>query len=187
MKFLNWFLFNLWYFRKPPWDTGISPPELLHFIHENTPGRALDLGCGTGTNAITLARQGWETTGIDFALPAIRAARRKAAQAGLQINFKVGDVSRLEGITGTFNLILDIGCYHSLPPGRRQAYQDNLPVYLAPGGSFLLYVFRKDTGENHPGLTEGDIDSIAERITLADRKDSQDYNQRPSSWLRFQK
>lgn len=187
MNLSKWLLYNLWYFRKPPWDTGISPPELLLFIHENPPGRALDLGCGTGTNAITLARQGWNTTGIDFALRAVRAARRKAAEVGTQVNFLVGDVTRLNGIQGPFDLILDIGCYHSLPADRQQAYRGNLQRFLNEGGSYLLYTFRKDEGEGGPGLTEDDIELFSQTLSLIERKDSQDPNKRPSSWLRFKK
>ncbi|MCK7512216.1 MAG: methyltransferase domain-containing protein [Desulfobacterales bacterium] len=65
-----------------PWDTNITPPEVMEFIAETPPGRALDLGCGTGTNAIALARHGWQATGVDFAPKAVhkaRAARLKPA------------------------------------------------------------------------------------------------------------
>ncbi|HZD55845.1 MAG TPA: class I SAM-dependent methyltransferase, partial [Anaerolineales bacterium] len=71
MKILRRIFFNLWYYREPPWDTGISPPELLAFIESHPAGQALDLGCGTGTNVITLARNGWQVTGVDFAPRAI--------------------------------------------------------------------------------------------------------------------
>ena len=67
--------FNIWYFRKPPWDSGISPPELLEFIRTRPAGKAIDLGCGTGTNVITLAKAGWQVTGVDFALRAIHMAK----------------------------------------------------------------------------------------------------------------
>jgi methylase of polypeptide subunit release factors len=67
MKIFRKLFFNLWYFRDPPWDTGISPPELIDFINSNPPGKALDIGCGTGTNAIRLAKEGWRVTGVDFA------------------------------------------------------------------------------------------------------------------------
>ncbi|TFG49883.1 MAG: class I SAM-dependent methyltransferase, partial [Anaerolineales bacterium] len=78
----------------PPWDTGITPPEVYQFLEENSPGRALDLGCGTGTNVITLAEHGWQVTGIDYVPKAIRIARQKARRKGYQseVKFLVGDV-----------------------------------------------------------------------------------------------
>src|SRR5579885_2975421 len=92
-------LFTIMYWRgRPPWDTGISPPELVEAIEGPQalpPGRALDLGCGTGTNALYLARHGWQVTGIDFAAPAIEQARRKAQAAGTPpgtVRFIRGDV-----------------------------------------------------------------------------------------------
>src|SRR5260370_14518015 len=79
-------------------DTGVSPPELVSVVEgpgKLEPGKALDLGCGTGTNSIYLARHGWETTGVDFVPRAIAQARRKAAAAGASPRFLVGDVTRL--------------------------------------------------------------------------------------------
>ena len=59
--------FQYLYFHRPPWDTGMSPPELMEFIETHEPGRAIDIGCGTGTNVITLAKAGWQVTGVEFA------------------------------------------------------------------------------------------------------------------------
>jgi 2-polyprenyl-3-methyl-5-hydroxy-6-metoxy-1,4-benzoquinol methylase len=87
-------IFNLWYFKKPPWDTGVSPPELIGFIATHPPGRALDLGCGTGTNVITLAQHGWQVTGVDFARKAIVMGKRKVRQAGVNADLRVGDVTK---------------------------------------------------------------------------------------------
>ena len=69
-----------------PWDSGVPPPELIAVVEGKdrlTPGKALDLGCGTGTNSVYLAEHGWDVTGVDFVPRAIRAARQKAAAAGV--------------------------------------------------------------------------------------------------------
>jgi cyclopropane fatty-acyl-phospholipid synthase-like methyltransferase len=179
--------FNLFYFRRPPWDTGISPPELLAFISTHPPGRALDLGCGTGTNAITLAQHGWQVIGVDFVGRAIRAARRKAKQAGMQVEFRVDDVSRLRGVSGPFDLVLDIGCLHSLTPQQKAAYIDNLPRLLAPQGTFLLYAFVAQSEDSQgSGLTPNDLRLLASRLRLAQRVDGADRGGRPSAWFTYQ-
>ena len=61
---------------KPRWDTGAPQPELEQLAQGRAPGRALDLGCGTGTDVVYLAGHGWEATGIDFAPEAVAAAGR---------------------------------------------------------------------------------------------------------------
>src|SRR5690606_35007417 len=113
-KLSRWLQFNLMYLNSPPWDTGVSPPELLEFIRAHAPGNAIDLGCGTGTNLLTLARAGWTVTGVDYALKAVAAARRRLARAGISGEVRSGDGSRLEVVRGSYDLVLDIGCYHGL-------------------------------------------------------------------------
>jgi 2-polyprenyl-3-methyl-5-hydroxy-6-metoxy-1,4-benzoquinol methylase len=157
MKILNlerW-LFEWRYWRgRTPWDTRITPPEVEAFLVNATPGRALDLGCGTGTNAITLARHGWEVTGIDFAARAIRSARRKAAQAGLRIDFRAGDVTDLSGLTGLYDYVLDIGCLHSLDPVGQVKYAAELEHVVQPGGQYMLYAWLpKQWGNTSRGLS----------------------------------
>lgn len=181
-------LYNLWYYQKPPWDSGISPPELMEFIRQQPPGRALDLGCGTGTNAITLAMNGWQATGVDFAWRAIHLARRKAKKAGVQPVFRVGDVTRLRGVSGSFDLILDIGCFHSLPEDGRMAYRDNIARLLAPGGTLLLYAFLQEAAGTGLGISEADIEGLASGLQLLARKEGDDRaGSRRSAWLTFQK
>ena len=139
--------FNFWYYRQPPWDTGISPPELLEFIESHPPGRAIDLGCGTGTNIVTLARAGWKVTGVDFAPHAIKLARRKLKQAGIQADVKIKDVTRLGSIYGPYDLAFDLGCFHGIAQKRRNQYLDQLNRILAPGGYWLMYgSIRSETG-----------------------------------------
>lgn len=178
--------FSLWYLlRKPPWDTGVSPPELLAHIANHPPGRALDLGCGTGTNAITLAKHGWQVTAVDFALPAIRSARAKARRAGVQVDFRAADVTRLEDVHGPFDLVLDIGCFHTLDQAGKQRYVANLKRLLAPGGVFLLYAFFKEPGAEGSGLTPADLDLLDDALQLEQRVDGSERGLRASSWFTY--
>src|SRR2546428_6635185 len=81
-----------------PWDSGVPPPELVAVMEgpdRPASGKALDLGCGTGTNCVYMAKHGWGTTGVDFVPPAIKTAPRKAAAARVSPPVIVGDVTRL--------------------------------------------------------------------------------------------
>ena len=73
-----------------PWDTGVPPTELVALVEGQDglrPGRAVDLGCGTGTNVVYLSRHGWEVTGVDMVGHALTVARRRAAAAVLRATF----------------------------------------------------------------------------------------------------
>jgi SAM-dependent methyltransferase len=151
----QWWRFQWRYFKgQTPWDTNITPPEVTAFLETARPARALDLGCGTGTNAISMATLGWQVTGIDYAPKAIVMARRKAARAGLAIDFRVGDVARMPLDEGQFDYILDIGCLHTLDAGDHPEYAQRLKKILAPGGTYMLYAWtpRLQQGRMH-GLT----------------------------------
>ena len=182
-------LFHYWYFRQPPWDTGVSPPELLEFIQEHKPGRAIDIGCGTGTNVITLAKAGWKVTGVDFAPHAIKLARQKIARAGVQADLSVKDATKLEGIDGPFDFALDLGCFHTIPQDERNKYLEQLDRILAPGGFWLMYGFLKsDASHTGPGLGEADLSRISSRLTLLSRRDGfDDHGESSSAWFLFQK
>ncbi len=152
-----------------PWDTGLTPPELVEVVEGTQampPGRALDLGCGTGTNVVYLARHGWDATGVDLVPRAIEEARRRARQAGVTARFLVGDVTRLGllGIGIGYTLLLDLGCYHSLPERRREAYVQGTAEVAAPGALFLLYGFhaglaRRGLRPGPPGIRPGEVAS----------------------------
>src|SRR5262245_11118310 len=122
MNWLRRLFFEMAYLGKPRWDTGVSPPELYRFIDEHPPGRAMDLGAGTGTNIITVAKAGWKATGVDFSRLAVRYARRKAREAGVQVSVLQDDVSALRKVSGAFDLILDIGCFHTLADEQLEGY-----------------------------------------------------------------
>jgi ubiquinone/menaquinone biosynthesis C-methylase UbiE len=182
-------LFQYWYFSQPPWDTGISPPELIEFIRQHRAGRAIDMGCGTGTNIITLAKAGWQVTGVDFAPRAIKLAAQKIKRAGISAEVFVRDATRLRGINGPFDLALDIGCFHALSRENQGKYLDELDRVLAPGGFWLQYGFLKSgASPSGSGLDEADLGRITARLTLLSRRDGHDDKRnRSSAWLSFQK
>lgn len=188
MLSLRRILFTLWYLGRPPWDSGISPPELLAWLDGRPPGRAIDLGCGTGTNVVTLARLGWQVTGIDYAPLAIQKARRKLTAAGLAADLRVGDVTRLETLPDqVFDFALDLGCFHSLGLEEQGNYLAGLIRILSPGGQWLLYAFFRD-GQAPPGLTGESVERIlAAGFTLRNRQDGFDRRGRKSAYLAFEK
>jgi len=171
-----------------PWDTGITPPEVYDFIERVRPGKALDLGCGTGTNVITLAEHGWNAEGIDYVARAVRAARRKAHKKGLsdKVQFMVGDVLSRDLFRGEYDLILDIGCFHSISTKNIERYLENVHSHLALGGSLLLYVHLNEGPELSHGASETNLKKLGEKLRLVKRVDGEE-SARPSAWLEFEK
>jgi SAM-dependent methyltransferase len=98
-----------------PWDTGRHDSNLEAFLaqHPIAPCEALELGCGTGTNAIWLASQGFNTTAVDVSLLALIEAREKAARAEVKINFVEIDICQSLLPGGPFGFVFDRGCFHS--------------------------------------------------------------------------
>jgi SAM-dependent methyltransferase len=129
------------------WERQVPPSDLIELIEGPqalAPGRALDLGCGTGTDSIYLARHAWDVTGVDMVPEALSLARRNAAAEAVRVSFLQGDVTRLsEVVQGTFDLVLDFGCFHTLPLDQRAAYAGNVSAVAAPGATFLLYGFAR--------------------------------------------
>jgi SAM-dependent methyltransferase len=187
MNFLRRVGFQLWYMRRPPWDSGIVPPEVEGLIRDTPPGRALDLGCGSGTSSLALAGAGWQVTGVDFVPRAIAIAKRKAKNKRLAVDFLVSDVTHLPYslLSTLYDLVLDIGCFHGLSPSGKLAYLEQLPRLLAPRGRWMLYGFFKPEGTAGPGLVEADLEQAAHKLKLLKRQDGVDKQGRPSAWFWF--
>ena len=123
--------------------------RLVEVVDEaKSPGRALDLGCGTGRNARYLARRGWGATGVDMSGEALRVAAEKATADQLEVLFVRGDVTRLGelGIGDGYRLVMDGGCYHMVPPARRNAYADGVTRAAAPGALLIMVGFGRHLG-----------------------------------------
>lgn len=158
----------------------------MAFIQRTPPGRALDLGCGTGTNAITLARHQWQVTAIDFSVQAIGRARRKAAAAGLDIDFRLGDVSDLSGVTGPFQYALDIGCLFSLSPEARQRCVDGLAQLLPAGSRYMLYAWLPSpSGGRTMGLAPQELSALVAPYFHQDQMVKGQDGDKVSAWYWF--
>ena len=106
------------------------------------PGRALDLGCGSGVFSVWLAKQGYDVTGLDFVRRAIEMSKERAAAASVQVNWVNADLLSWTP-PGQFDLIVDSGCLHSLIGGDVYRYREQLLRWLAPRGDYLLGHFGK--------------------------------------------
>jgi len=124
----------------PPWETGQPSSELARVISEERirPGHVIELGCGTGINAVWLAQQGFEVTAIDFNELAIEKARQRSATAGVQVEFVVADVLKLPDDFDPFPFFFDRGCYHSVRDPDAKAYVRTLRQVTAPGSLGLI-------------------------------------------------
>ena len=105
------------------------------------PGRAADLGCGPGRNAIYLASRGFEVDAVDLSPVALAWAADRAVEAGVRVGFAEADIFAAGLPDGQFDLVYDSGCLHHLAPHRRPGYLDLIGRLLAPGGHYAVATF----------------------------------------------
>ncbi|MEU8915535.1 class I SAM-dependent methyltransferase [Streptomyces nigrescens] len=145
--------------RAVPFFVAKPDENLVSYLERGliTPGRALDLGCGPGRNALHLASLGFEVDAVDLSPAAVAWAEERAREAGAEIGFHCGDVFTLAGtaLGGPYDLIHDSGCFHHLPPHRRISYLALLDRVLAPGGHLALTCFA--AGGMGSELPDGDF------------------------------
>lgn len=171
---------------KPPWDTGVTPPELVALVEGPgalPPGRVLELGCGTGTNATYLARHGWTVVAVDLIDRAVQQAREKAEAAGVTLRVRHGDVTRLDelDVPGPFELFFDLSCYCCIPAHRRDAYAEGVTHRSAPGARLLMFGYGPEAFDDPiSGMTE---DELRTRFTQWDLTDiTPGTNPVPTFW-----
>jgi len=151
-----------------PWDTGHPSAELQRVLSLSAipPCRALDLGCGTGTNSVWLAQRGFEVTGVDLAPLAVEQAEQRARAAGVKAHFAVADVLQLPELEGPFEFFFDRGCYHAVRCEAPERYAPAVAGQLATGGRGLILAgnAREPHDPGPPVVTE---EQIREELGLA--------------------
>ena len=163
---LSWELYYV--VGRTPWDTGEIPPELTELLAEGElrPERALDVGCGTGTHSIYMARHCPDVVGVDFSRPALRQARRKAERAGVSVRFQTADVLTLGAGGGTdlgglFDFMLDLSCLHTFSAEDRARYGESARRVVRPGGHVLLYAWKpREQDGRTVGLSQEETQAV---------------------------
>jgi 2-polyprenyl-3-methyl-5-hydroxy-6-metoxy-1,4-benzoquinol methylase len=140
--------FNSAYKGTPPWDIGRPQREIIRLAEDGEiSGRVLDVGCGTGENALYLANLGFEVWGIDSASSAIKKAKEKAKKRGITVNFLVSEALKLQSIKNKFDTVIDCGLFHVFSDEERPLYAESLLSALHPGGKYFMVCF----SEHEPG------------------------------------
>lgn len=120
-----------------PWDSGVPDPLLVELVEggELAPGRLLEIGCGTGTNALWLAQHGFEVTALDLAPLAIDRARAKCAAAGVRVHLLVHDILAAPAPGGPYDLAFDRGVFHVFDEAvERTLFAQRVAAALRVGG-----------------------------------------------------
>jgi cyclopropane fatty-acyl-phospholipid synthase-like methyltransferase len=174
-------MYDLYYrFSRPRWDDGAVPQQVVDLASRVRKGRILDLGCGSGTHAIYLAEQGFTVVGVDGSPTALRQARRKAEQAGVNPAFFIQDVTRLDFLQDPFDAGLDVGCFHGLSKAGKEAYCRGLARYTRPGSMMLIWGF--DRRNPNFGLTPEQVEQTFAPAFALLRLEPSRLHQRPSHW-----
>lgn len=130
-----------------PWDSGVPDKQIFDRLDALNlpPGIGLDVGCGTGTHALELARRGWTVHALDIAPAAIEQARLKADRAALIVHWQVCDLAVQSPLPGPIvDFAFDRGCLHSVNEAQRSAFVTHLAACLKPGAWWLSLCGNRD-------------------------------------------
>jgi SAM-dependent methyltransferase len=162
-----------------PWEAAAADPAFVEEIsalfareekgREPPFGKALDLGTGSGTWAIELAKRGWQVTGVDLIEKALQQARDRVRKAGVEVQFVRADVTALRaaGIGSGYRLVLDSGTFHDFEIEQQQAMGREIDAVAAPEATLLLYVWTKRRRPLIRGASRGEVEAAfpAWRVT----------------------
>jgi SAM-dependent methyltransferase len=139
-----------WAYRNgvPPWDIGRAQPTIVGLAEQGLiAGDVIDVGCGTGENALYLASRGLGVVGVDAAPTAIAQAQEKERRRATGATFVVADALGLEGLGRTFDVAIDCGLFHTFSDADRVRFERSLHGTLRASGRYFLLCFN----EHQPG------------------------------------
>ncbi len=181
--------------QQTPWEHELPPPEILALPQRLRPGRALDLGCGSGRAAIYLAQHGWRTTGVDFVEQAIEQAHARAERAGVaaRTDWHVASVTALDMLgSDVYDLAIDVGCMHSFEKADIQHTLAGVARLLRAGGMLVWFVHLRDEDappEEHQRfrLTPADVRQLTAAAFVIERVEqgttTTPHGTWPSAWF----
>jgi ubiquinone/menaquinone biosynthesis C-methylase UbiE len=134
-----------------PWDIGRPQPAVVRLTSEGAfAGAVLDVGCGTGDNALHIASAGPSVVGVDVADTALRIARDRARDRGVEVEFTTADALRLDRLDRTFDSVLDCGLLHTFDGDERLRYVASLASTTRQDGTLYVLCFSDDEPETGP-------------------------------------
>ncbi|VGO14381.1 hypothetical protein PDESU_02942 [Pontiella desulfatans] len=176
-----------------PWDHGMVDFNLVETVAGAgiKPCRVLDIGCGTGDNAIWLAEQGFDVVGCDLSTTAVRFANAKAEIAGARCHFIVADFLAGHMPSVPFGFAFDRGCLHSIPDALgRKAFAERVGGLLEQGGLWLSLVGNADEPKRDvgpPQLSAVELASFVEPyfeiLSLKSGLFGSDQQTPPRAWI----
>jgi cyclopropane fatty-acyl-phospholipid synthase-like methyltransferase len=152
--------FDSAYKGRPPWDIGRPQKEFVALAQSGEiTGSVLDIGCGTGDNALFYAEEGHEVWGVDATAVAIRKAQEKAQERGLSVHFLIMNVLEIATLGRTFDTVTDSGFFHTLSDADRPVFVNALASVLDAGGNYFMLCFsdKEPAGYGPRRITQNEI------------------------------
>ena len=148
----------------PPWDIGRPQPAFVELVHagELTKGLVLDIGCGTGENALYLAENGFSVVGIDLSNRAIAAAKEKAIERKLKVNFRIANALSLDFKNSYFDNAIDSGLFHTFNDNDKGDFASEIARVLKQDGRYFMLCFSDKEPTNWGGprrITKEEIET----------------------------